>query len=51
VLDWLGRTFMPDPHRDVPPPPPSQRAGGQRLIVEQDCSNPIHRSAEILPCP
>jgi len=50
VMNWLSRTFMPDQHKDVPPPPATQRADGERSIVAQDCSNPIHRTSEILPC-
>jgi hypothetical protein len=50
VMNWLSRTFLPDQHKDVPPPPATQRADGERSIVEQDCSNPVHRTSEILPC-
>jgi hypothetical protein len=50
VMDWLTKTFMPDRRTDVPPPPDSQQAGGERLVAAQDCTNPLHASASILPC-
>jgi hypothetical protein len=50
VMNWLTKTFMPDQHKDVPPPPISQKADGERLVAAQDCTNPSHASASILPC-
>lgn len=50
VMDWLSKTFMPNERSDAPPPPLSQGARGESVIVEQDCTNPAHRSPT-LPCP
>lgn len=49
VMNWFERTFMPDRREDAPPPA-SRGAGGERMLVEQDCTNPAHQSAATLPC-